>query len=95
MSGALPVALDAVRTETAGRYRLGRQLAEGGMGTILLAYDTFARREVAYKRLRIVNESTRPRITALFERSPRPTPAGRTLASLRQTPFAHLDLLRL
>jgi hypothetical protein len=68
VSLALPVALDAVRTETVGRYRLGRQLAEGGMGTILLAYDTFARREVAYKRLRIVNESSRPRITALFER---------------------------
>jgi hypothetical protein len=68
VSVALPVALDSVRTETSGRYRLGRQLAEGGMGTILLAFDSFARRDVAYKRLRVVNESSRPRITALFER---------------------------
>lgn len=64
----MPVTLDAVRSETAGRYRLGRQLAEGGMGTILLAFDSFARREVAYKRLRVANESARPRVTALFER---------------------------
>jgi Protein kinase domain/AAA ATPase domain len=68
VSLALPVALDAVRSESTGRYRLGRQLAEGGMGTILLAFDTFARRDVAYKRLRVLNESSRPRVTALFER---------------------------
>jgi hypothetical protein len=65
---ATPAALDAVRSENTGRYRLGKQLAEGGMGSIFLAFDTFARRDVAYKRLRVVNESSRPRITALFER---------------------------
>jgi tRNA A-37 threonylcarbamoyl transferase component Bud32 len=54
--------------ESAGRYALGEQLAVGGMGTIYRARDLLARREVAYKRLKISNESARARLTALFER---------------------------
>jgi tRNA A-37 threonylcarbamoyl transferase component Bud32/tetratricopeptide (TPR) repeat protein/ABC-type transporter Mla MlaB component len=54
--------------ERAGRYQVGEQLAAGGMGTIHRAYDTLARRALAYKRLKITNESARPRLTALFER---------------------------
>jgi tRNA A-37 threonylcarbamoyl transferase component Bud32/tetratricopeptide (TPR) repeat protein len=54
--------------ESTGRYQVGEQLAVGGMGTIYRAYDTLARRELAYKRLKISNESARPRLTALFER---------------------------
>ncbi len=54
--------------QVAGRYQVGEQLAAGGMGAIYRAYDTFARREVAYKRLKVWNEGARPRMTALFER---------------------------
>jgi serine/threonine-protein kinase len=66
VSAALPIPLDADSSERSGRYRLGRQLAEGGMGTIFLAFDTLAEREVVYKRLRIASE--RSRMTTLFER---------------------------
>jgi tRNA A-37 threonylcarbamoyl transferase component Bud32 len=55
-------------SEAFGRYRIGRQLAVGGMGVIFVAHDTLARREVAYKRLKVSSESSRPRMTALFER---------------------------
>jgi hypothetical protein len=55
-------------SETLGRYRVGKQLAVGGMGTIYVAYDALARRDVAYKRLKVANEHARPRLTALFER---------------------------
>jgi serine/threonine protein kinase/tetratricopeptide (TPR) repeat protein len=55
-------------SDALGRYRVGKQLAVGGMGTIYVAFDTLARREVAYKRLKVSSESARPRLTALFER---------------------------
>jgi tRNA A-37 threonylcarbamoyl transferase component Bud32 len=54
--------------ENVGRYRVGKQLGVGGMGTIFEAYDALARRQVAYKRLKVANESARTRLTALFER---------------------------
>jgi tetratricopeptide (TPR) repeat protein len=54
--------------ESSGRYRVGKQLAVGGMGVIFVAHDTLARRDVAYKRLKVANESARTRLTALFER---------------------------
>lgn len=38
------------------------------MGVIHRAYDRLVGREVAYKRLRVANESSRARLTALFER---------------------------
>ncbi len=51
-----------------GRYQVGTQLASGGMGTIFSAHDTLAKRDVAYKRLKVTNESARARLSALFER---------------------------
>lgn len=51
-----------------GRYELKARLASGGMGTIHLAYDRLAQREVAYKRLTIQSESQRALRTALFQR---------------------------
>ncbi|HTU58438.1 MAG TPA: serine/threonine-protein kinase, partial [Polyangiales bacterium] len=53
--------------EAAGRYRIGKQLAAGGMGVIYEAFDTLAKRQVAYKRLKVGNEQARARLTALFE----------------------------
>ena len=50
-----------------GRYEIKEQLAVGGMGIIYRAYDRVAEREVAYKRLRLMEESTRARVTALFQ----------------------------
>jgi len=50
------------------RYELGRELGVGGMGVILQARDRLAQREVAYKRLRVRSESSRARLTALFQR---------------------------
>jgi tRNA A-37 threonylcarbamoyl transferase component Bud32/tetratricopeptide (TPR) repeat protein len=55
-------------SESAGRYRLSKQIASGGMGTIHLAHDRLLRRDVAYKRLKVASENARPRLTALFER---------------------------
>jgi tetratricopeptide (TPR) repeat protein len=55
-------------SDATGRYRIEKQLAVGGMGAIYIAFDALARREVAYKRLKVTNESSRPRLTALFER---------------------------
>jgi hypothetical protein len=50
------------------RYEIQQQLAAGGMGVIHRAYDRLARREVAYKRLVVVSESSRARVTQLFQR---------------------------
>jgi tetratricopeptide (TPR) repeat protein len=55
-------------SESVGRYRVGKQLAVGGMGVIHEAFDVLTKRAVAYKRLKLSNESARPRLTALFER---------------------------
>jgi tetratricopeptide (TPR) repeat protein len=38
------------------------------MGAIYVAFDSLAKREVAYKRLKVSSEGARPRLTALFER---------------------------
>jgi hypothetical protein len=50
------------------RYEIQERIAAGGMGAIHRAYDRLARREVAYKRLVVVNEASRARITLLFQR---------------------------
>ncbi|HKP59572.1 MAG TPA: protein kinase [Polyangiales bacterium] len=50
------------------RYELGPLLGVGGMGTIHRAYDRVTRQTVAYKRLKLQNESMRARVTALFQR---------------------------
>lgn len=52
----------------AARYVIGEQIAVGGMAVIFKAYDTLARRELAYKRLKVAHETARQRMTALFER---------------------------
>ncbi len=51
-----------------GRYQVGDELGAGGMGTIHRGFDHLAQRPVAYKRLRVLNEARRPRLTALFQR---------------------------
>ncbi|MET0340581.1 MAG: protein kinase [Polyangiales bacterium] len=53
---------------TPGRYEVGDVLAVGGMGAVHRAYDTLARRDIAYKRLRVSIEAHRARMTALFRR---------------------------
>jgi hypothetical protein len=68
MTSSSDAARSADPSETTGRYRIRRQLAVGGMGAIHVAFDGLARREVAYKRLKVANESSRARLTALFER---------------------------
>src|SRR6187402_632103 len=68
MTSSSEAARSADTSEATGRYRIEKQLAVGGMGVIYVAFDALARREVAYKRLKVTNESSRPRLTALFER---------------------------
>src|SRR5690349_21251852 len=53
---------------SSGRYDIREHLAAGGMGVIYRAYDRLAGREVAYKRLVVANESSRARLTQLFQR---------------------------
>jgi tRNA A-37 threonylcarbamoyl transferase component Bud32/tetratricopeptide (TPR) repeat protein len=51
-----------------GRYEIGELIAAGGMGSVHRAFDRFARRTVAYKRLKVASESARSRFAALFRR---------------------------
>ncbi len=60
----------------AGRYRLEKPLAEGGMGTVYRAFDLSRQKPVAFKRIR-ERLRARPVITALFQRE------YHTLAQLR------------
>lgn len=54
--------------EVGSRYEVGELLASGGMASVYRAFDRLAQRPVAYKRLKIVNESDRSRFAALFRR---------------------------
>src|ERR1700742_3054853 len=54
--------------EPAGRYELRNEIARGGMGVVLHAYDRLAQREVAYKRLQAREGAVHARIASLFER---------------------------
>ncbi|HMJ14336.1 MAG TPA: protein kinase [Polyangiaceae bacterium] len=58
----------------AGRYRVERRLASGGMGEVLVVMDESIRQRVALKRLL---EGHRPRVASMFERE------YHALASLR------------
>lgn len=57
-----------VPVEAGSRYDVGPILAAGGMGTVYSAFDRLAQRPVAYKRMRVTNESARPRLAAFFQR---------------------------
>lgn len=54
--------------ERAGRYEIQGELASGGMGTVYRGFDRLAQRPVAYKRIKVVSESARSRLAALFKR---------------------------
>ena len=41
----------------AGRYRIEKKLAEGGMGRIFLAKDNFSKKNVVIKKLHVLNRS--------------------------------------
>lgn len=51
-----------------GRYDIHDVLASGGMGTVYRGFDRLAQRDIAYKRIKVVSESSRSRLAALFQR---------------------------
>lgn len=53
--------------ETA-RYRVGEEIARGGMAIIFRAFDRVGQREVAYKRLTFERDDDKARRTGLFQR---------------------------
>lgn len=50
------------------RYEIGDELAAGGMGTVYRGFDRLAQRPIAYKRIKVTNESSRSRMSAVFKR---------------------------
>ena len=52
MSGPLPASIERLAAALAGRYRIERELGQGGMATVYLAEDIRHRRQVAMKVLR-------------------------------------------
>ncbi len=54
--------------EAGGRYEIRELLASGGMGAVYRGFDRLAQRPIAYKRLKVANESARSRFAALFRR---------------------------